>query len=277
MPVKRLAIALMATCLCLPFEAVAGGDGSGDSAAGATFLTPAIAAPFAKQIEQDLAAKGARVAIVFRSSQPHEKLPDGVSYTHGAFWVYSDLKTPDGRTLKGYASYNLYHGNGETLAKNLSYLKQDFPYDFVKGSAEEDVAILIPTPEMQRRLMGFIGTSDYEALHVRDYSLISNPHDPRYQNCVEFMLDVISAVAWETKDYTQIKANLTAHFKPTPIRTNILQRTLGPAVDNRIRLDDQEGDIATATSESLSAFMEQNGLLSETYVLHYRPEAAITP
>ncbi|WP_246050531.1 DUF2145 domain-containing protein [Asticcacaulis tiandongensis] len=274
---KRLIIGLMATCLALPFGAQAGGAESGDSAAGTTFLMPAVAAPFAKQIEQELATKGARVAIVFRSSQPHEKLPDGVSYTHGAFWVYSDLKTPDGRTLKGYAVYNLYHGNGETLPKNLSYLKQDFPYDFVKGSAEEDVAVLIPTPEMQRRLLGMIGTKDYEALHVPDYSLVSNPHDPRYQNCVEFMLDIIAAVTWETKDYAQIKANLAAHFEPTPIRTNLVQRALGPAVDSRIRLDDQKGGIETATSESLSAFMTTHGLLSETYVLDYRPQAAITP
>lgn len=277
---KSVTALVMAAALSLPLQAVAGGE-SADSAAGAAgaaFLSPDVAADFAKQVEQELARKGARVAIVFRTNRPHGTLPPGVGYTHGAFWVYSDLKTEDGRRLKGYAVHNLYHGNGETLPRTLSYLKQDFPYDFVRGSGVEDVAVLIPSPEMQRRLASLIGTQDYESLHIRDYSLIAHPHDARYQNCVEFMLDVIAAAAWETRDYSQIKANLAAHFRPTPIRTHFLQRALGPSVDPRIRLEDHKGGIETATYESLTAFMDAHGLMSEAYVLNYhRPETANTP
>ncbi|ESQ79944.1 DUF2145 domain-containing protein [Asticcacaulis sp. YBE204] len=244
------------------------GDESGDSAATAAgHLTPTQIASFAKQIETDLAAKGARVAIVFRTSRPHDKLPPGIAYTHGAFWVYRDIKTSDGRVLKGYAVYNLYHGDGKTLPVSQSYLKQDFPLNFTSTTAESDVGIIIPTPEMQRRLYGLIGTPAYDALHVRDYSLVSNPWDPRYQNCVEFLLDVVASAAWETTSYPQIKANLKAHFTPTRVKAGFLQRTFGPMADPRLQTDDQPGPIATATFESLADFMLTRKLASQSYVL----------
>jgi hypothetical protein len=89
------------------------------------FLSPEQAAAFSKQVERDLAGKGARLAIVFRTGRARSELPDGISYTHGAFWVYSPIALEDGRTINGYAVYNLYHGDGESLAKDKSYLHQD--------------------------------------------------------------------------------------------------------------------------------------------------------
>ena len=67
---------------------------------------------------------------------------------------------------------------------------------------------------------------DYQQLHVPAYSLVSNPLDIKYQNCNEFMLDVLAAAAWETTDMQQIKVNLQAHFKPTKVKTNLLERAL---------------------------------------------------
>ena len=36
---------------------------------------------------------------------------------------------------------------------------------------------------------------------------------------------------------------------------------------SRIKTDDQDGAIVTATYESMAAFMQDNGLLQETYIL----------
>jgi hypothetical protein len=227
----------------------------------------ALNAAFAKQIERDLATHQARVAIVFRSGRPRSKLPEGISYTHGAFWVYSEVKGADGKAYKGYAVFNLYQGDGKSLPITRSYLHQDFPIDFISGSAEEDVAIIIPTPEMQRRLMATIASPTYGKMHVPDYSLVSSPFDPSRQNCTEFVLDVIAASAWQTDSYSQVKANLTAHFQPTPVRTGVFTRVFGPMVDPRLNLDDQTGDIRTATYESISAFMAGNRLSDTSYTV----------
>jgi hypothetical protein len=230
-------------------------------------LTAPQAADFAKQIENNLAAKGARLAIVFRTGRTREKLPDGISYTHGAFWAYGNTSLTDGRVIKGYGVNNLYHGDGTTLPTNQSYLKQDFPLDFVRGTAVDDVAVIIPSPEMQRRILQIMASSQYEALHIRDYALVANPLTAKYQNCNEFMLDVIASAAWETTNYAQIKANLSAHYQPTPVKTNILQRTFGPMADDRLQLDDHKGQIRTATYESMAKFMKDQGLLQDAYVI----------
>ena len=239
-------------------------------------LTAEQAALFAKQIERDLAAKGARLAIVFRTGETRDMLPDGISYTHGAFWTFVPISLDDGRVINGYAVYNLYHGDGKTLAMDKSYLHQDFPIDFVAPSAVDDVAVIVPTPEMQRRILAIMDSPSYAALHVEPYSLVSNPHDIKYQNCTEFMLDIIAAAAWETTDMAQIKANLKQHFKPTRVKTSLIERFLAPLAEERIKTDDQGGTIVTATYESMAAFMKDNGLLKEAYVLRRAPAETLS-
>jgi hypothetical protein len=236
------------------------------------------AAGFAKQIERDLAAHGARVAIVFRAGKPRKDLPEGIAYTHAAFWVYSDITGGDGKPYKGYASYNLYQGDGKSLPADQSYLAQDYPLDFVSGDQADDVAVIIPTPEMQRRLLNLIRSPLYEKLHVKSYSLVSSPFDARHQNCTEFVLDVISAAAWETDDYAQIKADLKAWFKPNVIRANLFQRVFGPMVDPRLKMDDQGDEVETVSYESMAAFMGRYDLMNQTYVLNRAPSTlAVAP
>lgn len=243
---------------------------SSTAAPGANTIAPDVRAGFSKQIERDLAAQGARVAIVFRSGRASEELPDGVNYTHGAIWVYSTINAEDGRSLRGYAVYNLYSGvDGEP---KRSYLHQDFPADFTSVMVEPRAGVIIPTPEMQRRIYDVLASPLYVALHQPEYSLVSNPHDLRFQNCNEFMLDVISAAAWETDDRTQIKTNLTAWFEPTPIATNGFQRFFAPLVRPSVRTADHTGGVKTTTFGSLSAFMTNYDLSDTSYELTYAPD-----
>ncbi len=240
---------------------------SGSTAAPKAWRTPAANAAFGKQIERDLAARGARVAIVFRAGRPRSKLPPGIAYTHAAFFVYGDIKGGDGHIYQGYSVYNLYQGDGQSQPVNQSYLRQDFPFDFISADAEDDVGIVIPTPEMQRRLMATIASPAYEKMHVPSYTLVSNPWDPKHQNCTEFVLDVVASSAWQTDDYAQVKADLKAWFKPTVVQANPFERFFGPMLDSRLNLDDQSGDIETATYESISAFMADNHLSETSYIL----------
>ena len=224
------------------------------------FLDAEEIVTYAKHIERELGKRSAYVAIVFRTGRTRDKLPEGIEYTHGAFWVYSNIRTGDGRTIKGYAVHNLYHYPVETTR---SYLKQDYPVDFVAPTVVDDVGVIIPSPEMQRRLVKLIGTPDYEGLHNEDYSLISNPHNAMYQNCNEFMLDVLTSAAYQTTDVPQLKANLSAYFEPTALKTNLLERLLAPYTDPRLKTDDHEGSIKTTTYRSIANFMEQYGLAQE--------------
>lgn len=237
----------------------------------APHFTPEQAAAFSKQVERDLAAKGARVAMVFRAGRMRDQLPEGIAYTHGAFWVYRDIETADGGTMKGYAVYNLYAGDGKAWSKIESRLVQDFPLDFTRGSTVNDMAVIVPSPEMQRRILAVIDSPTYAKVHNPEYSLVANPWARKYQNCNNFMLNVVGAAIWETDNPQQITANLKAHYKPTVVKANGLMRFFGPIADQRLRTDDQDATIRTATYESMAVFMRENKLLQEAYIFNYQP------
>lgn len=263
---KGGALATIVFCLF----AAAGLATAGESAGAAVLdhFSAEEAASFSKQIEHTLAERGARVALVFRSGRTRDRLPDGVRFTHGAFWVYQPIARADGSDMRGYVTYNLFHGDGNSLPRERSYLSTEFPFAFVAGSAVDDVAIIVPTPAMQKRLYRTIASETYGALHQPAYSLISNPGDPRFQNCTEFLLDVIAAAAWQTSDRAQLKANLEAHFVPSRIETDPFARLFGPMADSRLVLRDHEGGpIETATFSSLSHFMMEHSLADEAFTL----------
>ena len=266
---RRLGLALAVAGL-LSSPATAAHDGI-STAGSVAHLTPVQAAAFSKQIEDDLASRGARVAMVFRTGRPRSKLPKGISYTHGAFWVYRTIATQDGRTLNGYAVYNLYAGDGKAWPSDVSRLVQDWPVNFTIGSAVDDVAVIVPSPEMQRRMLAVIDSPDYARLHNPSYSLISNPWVGKYQNCNDFMLDVIASGLWGTTDEAQLRADERAHFTPTLVQAGGLMRLFGPLVDKRIKTDDQSGPIRTVAYESMTDFMRQNGLLETSYILTRKP------
>ena len=107
-------------------------------------------ATLTKKVEKTMAAKGVRIFIIGRNGRPVEDLPRGVKYTHVAFGVYSKIKTDDGRIIPGYAFYNLYQDE-ENGAK--SKLVTDYAIDFLAGIYEPKVGIVIPTAELQKRLL----------------------------------------------------------------------------------------------------------------------------
>lgn len=265
----------LATIAAVALAGCATARGGSIPAAGFSAEAPAAprlsaeqAALFAKQIERDLAAKGARLALVFRTGEPRDTLPEGISYTHGGFWTYVPISLDDGRVVNGYAIYNLYRGDGKSLPTDQSYLHQDYPIDFTVATGMDDVGVIIPTPEMQRRILAIMDGPDYRKLHIAAYSLVSNPLDIKYQNCTEFMLDIIASAAWQTSDMKQIKANLKAHFKPTEVKTSAFERFFAPIAHKEIKTDDQNSRIVTATYDSLVAFMKDNGLLQDAYILN---------
>jgi hypothetical protein len=237
------------------------------AAAAAAHLSPAEAGGFGKQIERALASRGARVALVFRAGRPRADMPEGFAYTHGALWVHRQVQAADGRTLDGYAVYNLYHGDGVSRPRSTSYLAQDWPTDFTAGAQADDVGVIVPTPEMQRRLLAVIDSPTYAALHNPSYSLVAHPWAGERQNCNTFLLAVVAAAAWDSAEPRQINANLRTHFRPSPVKAGLLMRIFAPMVDERLAVDDQDGPIVTAGYESIRDFMIEHRLAAEALVL----------
>jgi len=209
---------------------------------------------FSKKVEKTLAAKGARVAILARKGRPMSEMPEGMNFTHTAFTVYSEITTGDGRKLPGYAIYNLYQ---QDKNPDVSDLVQDFPVDFFAGVAVLEAGVIIPSAELQKRLLEVIASPTYKTLHDPHYSVIANPYTLGRQNCTEFVLDVTNAAIYQTSDIKKIKANEKEYFVAQKVNVNPFKLMLGSMFSAEVSTSDQPGPPVTATFETIGQYLEQ--------------------
>ena len=254
MKIKGLICSVLLGGSLLATMPVQAGSFSSSSSATEIKFTPEQIIKFAKQVEKTMAAKGAHVAILARMGRPAAELPEGMHFTHVAFAVYSQITEADGRTLPGYAIYNLYQ---QDKHPEVSDLVQDFPVDFFAGVAVLEAGIIIPSAKLQQRLLDVINSPTYAALHDPHYSLIANPYTLGRQNCTEHTLDIISAAIYQTSDIKRIKANEIAYFKAQPVNVNPFKLALGSLFSAEISTSDQPDVPVTATFETIGKFLDK--------------------
>ena len=223
---------------------------------------------FSKQVEKTLTSKGARVAILARAGRPAAELPEGMHFTHVSFAVYSQVTTADGRKIPGYAIYNLYQNNARP---DTSSLVQDFPVDFFAGVALLEAGVIIPSAELQQRLLVTIASPVYTALHDPHYSAIANPYTLGRQNCTEHTLDVINAAIYQTDDIRKIKAVEKKYYAAQPVKVSGLELALGSLFSAEITLSDQPGAPVTATFETLANYLKKYDEGSEMFIITPEP------
>ena len=259
----KTTIRITLSIIIFTFIVTAGANASSQASSEPNFA-PEKVALFAKKVEKELAAKGVRVFIIARVGRPTSELPRGIHYTHTAFGVYSSIKTSDGRTVPGYAIYNLYQREDEP---NVSDLVVDYPIDFFMGVHELRAGIIIPKPELQRRLLAVIGSDAYKSLHNPRYSVLANPYNLKYQNCTEHTLDVINAAIYGTNNRSQLKANAKQYFRAQEIDMNPLKLLMGAVFVPDIAIDDQ-GEVAlTSTFTTIASYLATNELVEEQFVI----------
>lgn len=241
---------------------------AGSMAGGEAFFPPEQIIQFSKQVEKTLAAKGARVALLARVGRPASELPEGMHFTHVSFAVYSQITTADGRILPGYAVYNEYQSNEKP---DTSSLVQDFPVDFFAGVAVLEAGVLIPSAELQRRLLDTIGSPVYRALHDPHYSAIANPYTLGRQNCTEHTLDVINAAIYQTSDINRIKAIEKKYFEAQLVNVSGFKLMLGAIFSSEITLSDHPGTPVTATFETIARYLKKYDEGAELIIITPNP------
>lgn len=220
---------------------------------------------FAKKVERTLAAKGARVALVGRVGVDPKELPEGMHFSHVGFAVYSQITLKDGRKVPGYAMWNLYQ---EDAHPAVSDLVQDYPADFFAAVTRLEAGVVIPSPELQNRLLEVIGTPAYTALHDPHYSLIANPYTLGRQNCTEFVLDVLNAAIYRTADIGKIKAAEKQYFVAQPVNINPLKLLLGSMFMEGVSMSDQTtGTPVTATMERIGDYLKKYDKGAEVFTI----------
>ena len=226
--------------------------------AGEAYFPREILESYGQQILDDLVEKDVKLAIVSRAGSARDKLPEGVLFTHTAFFRRN--------AAGGYDTYNLYHGED---IRTKSSLKIDTPADFLHHVREHDSGILIPDAATQDILYDFVVTPEYAALHNDNYSLISNPLDLRWQNCNEFMLYAIASAVWNSNDKSVLRDKLSETITAKELKVSATRRHFGPKIDERLILDDHEDKIATTTFSTLTQFFAATERLEESYTLTF--------
>ena len=248
-------------CLCLGSGPLFAGS---SQAEGEIFFEPDIIINFSKKVERSLAKEGARVAIIARVGRNRDSLPEGIRFTHTAIAVYSQITTSDGRNLPGYAIYNLYQKTGKPDA---SELVTDYPVDFFAGVQVLEAGIIIPSPELQKRILSVLVSDTYKKLHNPNYSVIANPFTLDLQNCTEHTLDVIFSAIYKTDDIHQIKANQKAYFEPQPVNVSPLKLLFGSMFVSDVAMSDHPASPVTTTFTTIGAFLKKFNAVSKMYTL----------
>jgi len=223
-------------------------------------------ASYSAQLTGELSYNKVEFAIVSRAGQPRKRMPEGVSYTHSAFWISNESG--------GYDVYNLYHGEEN---RRISSLVADLPSDFIRPTRAHDVGVIIPTASFQSEMKDYILSPSYGRMHNPSYSLISNPFDARYQNCNEFVLDELASAIWEEADISKLITRLSKSFEPTEIKAGLIRKRVAPYVDERLVMKDHGNTIQTTTREDLIEFLKSQNLLDKAYRLDFKPLDVVAP
>jgi hypothetical protein len=227
---------------------------AGSQANKQSVIEPEKIVEFAKDVEKYAAAKGARAFIIARVGRPKKDLPKGIDYTHTAVAIYSNIQLASGEIAQGYAIHNLYQVDGKP---NRSELVQDYPVDFFWGAQTLKAGIIIPSEEIQSRLIELIASGKNRDLHNPKYSVISSPMNSQLQNCTEHTLDLINASIYQSTDIKKLKANTRAHYTAQRVRTSRFKLMFGSLLMDDVTTKDHRGKIATATFGSIYKYLNQ--------------------
>lgn len=219
---------------------------------------------FAKEVELFAAQESARVFIIGRVGRPEKDLPQGIKFTHTAIAVYSSIKLDSGEYVKGYAIHNLYQKEGQI---DKSELVIDYPVDFFWGVSSLKVGIIIPTPDLQQRIMKVIANGEDKQLHNENYSVIANPFNNTFQNCTEHTLNIVNSGIYQTTDIQQLKNNAEQHFKPQKVKVSPFKLLLGSWFVDDVSTKDHFGKVYTTTFTTIGKYLKSNKLLSHAVVL----------
>jgi len=224
---------------------------------------PEAIVKFAKNVEKFAAENGARAFIIARVGRPQSDLPKGIKFTHTAVAIYSSITLANGEIAKGYAIHNLYQ---DANKPDRSSLIVDYPADFFWGAHDLKAGIIIPTPDLQQRIIETIASGKQQLIHNKKYSVLANPFNSEFQNCTEYTLDLLNASIYQTTDVKKLKLNAKAHFKPQRVKTSPFKLMLGSIFMDEVTTKDHKGKIYTTTFSTIGKYLKSNDLLLKSVV-----------
>lgn len=220
-----------------------------------------------KQVESSLTEHRVQVAIIARAGSRLDALPEGLHFTHVGFAMA--VNGAPNREIAGnsYITYNLYQRDDQP---SLSALEHDSLSGFFSKIAVLEAGVIIPSPELQRRLLALIRSPTYQMLHQTRYSLIASPYATDRQNCTGFVLDVTVAALHQTNAIAQIKSIERNSFKPQQIKLSRFKLLLAALFSSDVSLEDYP-NAETTTFETIASYLKIQDPGSVSYTVAIPP------
>ncbi len=217
---------------------------------------------------QALDASGAEVVVLARAGQDLSKY--GLRYSHLGF----AYRQPDAES--GHVWRVLHKLNQCGTAESAIY-RQGLGEFFMDDLWRYEAAWVVPTPEVQARLMDVLGhESRAVQLHHKPYSMVSYVWGQRYQQSNQWATETLAmalrgnSTAQGTAGRVQAQSWLQAHgYRPTVLRIGALTRLGGRVGSANIAFDDHPSaqrfsdHIETVTVDSVFDWMPRAGLTKQ--------------
>ena len=134
--------------------------------------------------------------------------------------------------------------------------------------------IIIPSTELQNRIIEIISSGENQGLHNENYSVIANPFNNEFQNCTEYTLDIVNAAIYQSTNPQQLKLNAKSHFKPQKIYTNPFKLALGSMFMDDVTTRDHKGQVYTTTFSTIAKYLTENELATQAVTFNSKGEVA---
>jgi hypothetical protein len=209
----------------------------------------------AQRTWQQLDATGADVVLLGRVGRDLSEY--GIHYSHVG-WAY-----------KRDGSWTVVHELNQCGSAVSSLYKQGLGDFFLDDMYRYEAAYVIPTPEVQARLLTLFAQKDrVTRMHGRAYNMLAYPWATRYQQSNQWALETLAlalAPQVDSREFAQSWLRLNG-YRPSTLRIGPLKR-LGAEVSRvNIAFDDQPpasrfaNQIETATADSVFAWLQRSAL-----------------
>jgi len=217
--------------------------------------TVSRALDLALQTREQLDQSGASLALIARAGQDLTKW--GLHYSHmGLVW----RDHPKGK-------WTVVHELNQCGTATSEIYDEGLGNFFLDDLWRMEAVILVPSPEMQQRLVAVLSTQKHVPFHQSRYSMVAYPFSTRYQNSNQWMLEVLAAasvrdVSIDSREQAQSWLKM-AGYQPTELKLDALTRLGARMTRANVAFDDHPNElrysdrIRTVTVDSVLRFVER--------------------
>lgn len=213
-----------------------------------------------------LDASQAEVAIIARVGQDLSKYH--LRYSHLGLVRHA----ADGRWIVLHELNQCGTAESDLFEEGLGNFFMDSPFAF-------ETMILIPSAELQKKLVTVIESGQARQLHQHRYNMLAFAYSTRYQNSNQWALEVLAAAQANDVKITQREQAQAwlkfASYQPETLHIPALTRLGARMFKANVSFDDHPMDrrmsglIDTVTVESIARFLQSREPKIEKIVLNY--------